>query len=395
MTVKSMSATGRDRLAEGALSADMVAAAKLVSRTASAGADAQDHDDGFPSDDVANLARASLLVGPVPRRHGGHGLGEEPGAANLREVLRIIGYGSLALGRVYEGHVNALQLIARFGSPAQQERLFADAGRGHLFGVWNTEPAVGGLTLEMRTDGYLLHGSKCFASGAGHVTRALVTARTATGELPSPPWMLVVDLEPGTRADLSAWRAHGMRASATGTVDFTGMTVPANVILGKQNDYHRQPHFSGGAWRFLAVQLGGIEAVFDACRAHLRTVARGEDPYQLARIGEAAMAVETARLWIGEAASLASGSSADAERVVAYVNLARLAVERAGLEVLERAQRSVGLQGFLRGHPLERLARDLATYLRQPAPDRALTSAARYALEAEGTASEIFQGVNS
>ena len=107
------------------------------------------------------------------------------------------------------------------------------------------------------------------------------------------------------------------------------------------------------------------------------------------------MAVETARLWIGEAASLASGSSADAERVVAYVNLARLAVERAGLEVLERAQRSVGLQGFLRGHPLERLARDLATYLRQPAPDRALTSAARYAWEAEGTASEIFQGVNS
>lgn len=39
------------------------------------------------------------------------------------------------------------------------------------------------------------------------------------------------------------------------------------------------------------------------------------------------------------------------ERIVATINLVRLAVERAGLDVLQLAQRSVGLQGFLRGHP--------------------------------------------
>ncbi len=49
-------------------------------------------------------------------------------------------------------------------------------------------------------------------------------------------------------------------------------------------------------------------------------------------------------------------------------------------DVLERAHRSVGLAGFLSPHPLERLARDLATYLRQPGPDRALTSAAAHVL---------------
>ncbi len=47
------------------------------------------------------------------------------------------------------------------------------------------------------------------------------------------------------------------------------------------------------------------------------------------------------------------------------------------------AQRSIGLAGFLESHPLERLMRDLATYLRQPAPDFALTGMAAHALAAD------------
>jgi hypothetical protein len=41
-------------------------------------------------------------------------------------------------------------------------------------------------------------------------------------------------------------------------------------------------------------------------------------------------------------------------------------------------QRSLGLGAFIAGHPVERLCRDLATYLRQPAPDEALDVAARH-----------------
>lgn len=369
------------------LAYDAIAAARDVASTAAARAEAQDHDGGFPAEDVADLARLGLLAAPVPAEEQGAGLGGEPGARDLAEVLRLVGYGSLPLGRLYEGHVNAIQLVARYGEAGQRARLFADARDGHLFGVWNTEPTEGGLTLDSGTGGVSLRGVKTFASGAGFVTRALVTGRRP-GE--AEPLMLVVPLEPGTRADLSAWRAQGMRASATGTVDFGGLAVPSDAILGGPDDYHRQPAFSGGAWRFAAVQLGGIEAVFDAWRAHLGRHGRGADPHQLARLGEGAIAVETARHWVGRAAALATEEALPADRIVAFVNLARLAVERAGLEVLQLAQRSVGLQGFLRGHPLERRARDLATYLRQPAPDRALTTAAAAVLSAEGPAGELW-----
>ena len=71
--------------------------------------------------------------------------------------------------------------------------------------------------------------------------------------------------------------------------------------------------------------------------------------------------------------------------------LAIRAQERAGLDVLERAQRSVGLAGFLQTHPLERLMRDLATYLRQPGPDRALTHAAAHVLADDRPADTLWR----
>ncbi|MDP4006426.1 acyl-CoA dehydrogenase family protein [Methylobacterium sp. NEAU K] len=369
---------------------DPVSAARAVAEGAARRAGGQDYDGGFPAEDVAALARAGLLAAPVPRRDGGAGLGEETNGSILRAVLTRIGCGSLALGRLYEGHVNAVQLVARYGTGAGRTRLLADAVQGHLFGVWNTEPPGNGLLIDAADGAPVLRGVKSFASGAGFVTRALVTAQHAGDAPAGGSQMIVVALEPGERADPSAWRAHGMRASASGTVDFTGLGADRFTPVGAPDDYQAQPHFSSGAWRFLAVQLGGLEAVLDAWRGHLAATGRGEDPHQLARLGEGVIAAETARLWVARAAAAASELEGDGDGIVAYVNLARFAVERAGLDLLERAQRSVGLQGFLRDHPLERLARDLATYLRQPGPDRALTEGARHVLRAPQASGDLW-----
>ena len=69
------------------------------------------------------------------------------------------------------------------------------------------------------------------------------------------------------------------------------------------------------------------------------------------------------------------------ERIVAYVNMARTAIERICLDTIELVERSVGARGLLRAPPVERLVRDLTLYLRQPVPDAALADAGRYALE--------------
>ena len=66
------------------------------------------------------------------------------------------------------------------------------------------------------------------------------------------------------------------------------------------------------------------------------------------------------------------------------VNLARSAIEAATIDAMKLVQRSLGLSAFLEPGPVERIMRDLGTYLRQPAPDEALTEAAAWFVENRG-----------
>ena len=79
-----------------------------------------------------------------------------------------------------------------------------------------------------------------------------------------------------------------------------------------------------------------------------------------------------------KAARVAEDPSVSPDRVIAYVGLARMAIETACLDAMQVVQRSLGLSAFCQGNPIERICRDLGTYLRQPAPDEVLTEAAAY-----------------
>ena len=359
-------------------------AAQDVADQAFARASVFDQDGAYPLADVNALAEGGLLKATLPTELGGDAIGP----LVLSELLRQIGAGSLPLGRLFEGHINAIGLALLYGDRDQVRLIAREAHAGKLLGVWNTDDKEG-LRLLVDRGRRRLQGRKILASGAGFIERPLVTATDETGR----QLMVIPYLGPGRRSDLSNWTAHGMRASATGAVDFSGVVVEPIEILGGDGDYERQPAFSGGAWRFAAVHLGGMERLFDLLREHLRRTNRGADPHQAARLGQAAVATETARLWVERAAAMAEETprARSAEQIVAYVNLTRLAVERAALDLMELVHRSVGLQGFMRPHPIERISRDLATYLRQPGPDRALTSAADWALRQEAPSIDLWR----
>lgn len=349
-----------------------------------------DHDDAFPIEEFRRLAEAGLLAAPLPREYGGLGLGTAAGGMRAGlQLLAQIGWGSLPVGRVYEGHINALQLITLFGTAEQRERAATDA-REHnqLFAVWNTE-GRNGVRLEPLLDGGVrLHGAKLYTSGAGWVGRAIVP-----GALPDGGWQicLVPMDEVATAIDRSVWRPLGMRASASYLTDFSGVELGPEALIGRPGDYHRQPWFSGGAIRFAAVQLGGAAALFDAARAELRALGRTEDPFQRARAGEAATLLEGGRLWLDGAATLLDATpaafsadplpdTATSARIIAHANLTRTAIADACVRIIDLVERSVGMRGLLKPHPIERLGRDLTLYLRQPAPDAALVGAGAYTL---------------
>jgi alkylation response protein AidB-like acyl-CoA dehydrogenase len=268
---------------------DVAERADRIARNAAQRADRHDHDGAFPVEDIEEMATEGLLLAPLPVRYGGMGLGTSPaGAQALLDVLRSIGRGSLSLGRLYEGHVNAILLITRYGTEEQLAVAARDASAGRLFGVWNTDGRD-----HLHLAGTRLVGGKVLASGAGYVERPVVTAHNQDGD----SLMVLLRLTRGERADLSSWRAHGMRASATGSIDLTGLQVSAADVIGGAGDYVRQPTFSTGAWRFAAVQLGGMEALVTQMKRHLVGLDRHCDSLQQARAGEALIAMETAHLW--------------------------------------------------------------------------------------------------
>lgn len=335
-------------------------------------AEALDADEAFPSDDIADLRSIGALAAPLPRRLGGLGAGTEPdGAFLLLDLLRLTGRGHLAVARLLEAHVNAIRLIVRYGTPAQAEAAAADTRAGHLFALWVTDPPGEPLTLR---DG-ALHGRKAPCSGAGFARCAVVTVETGGDSR-----MAILALDGSEQAIPMRGLLQGMRASATGAVRFDGLRLDAGALLGGPGDYLREPDLSTGAWRTTAATLGGLEALIEAACGQLVHRGHHAAPLQQERFGLAWIALETARLWTRRAAEHAEADAQpDADRV-AYVNLARVAVEAAVLDALRHVQRSLGLAAFIKPNPVERLARDLGTYLRQPAPDAVLTEAASHML---------------
>ncbi len=326
-------------------------------------AGALDRDAAFPREEFENLRQIGALAPNLP-------IVDPVRTDELTTLLALAGEANLSVGRLFEAHVNALHLIQRYG-----QSIARDTHR--LYALWVTDPPVDALKMAWNGHRILLTGGKQFCSGAGHATGAVVTAKDEDGATR----MLVLPLGIGETVRPLPSPLSGMRAAVTGAVDFTGCEVAAETVLGKPGDYLREPDFSAGAWRGSAVALGGLIALVQETVAQLQQQGRLDSPHTLGRLGHVFIARETSRLWTYAAARVAEDPTAETSRRVTTVGLARSAVETACLDAMRLIQRSIGLSSFRQGTAVERICRDLSTYLRQPAPDEVLTEAASWFAE--------------
>lgn len=346
------------------------AAAEMAAR-----AGALDLAAAFPHDDIAFLSDAGALVAPFPRTLAGLGWGTEPfGRAGVLRGLLALGRGNLSVGRLYEAHVNAVRLLCRFAPPALTQQAASEAAEGALFGLWVTDPPPDQNRDPLVLTGGRLYGEKMFCSGAGIVHRAVVTAETDTGT-----YLLWAPADLARAAPLPLPLA-GLRAARTGQVAFDDVPASDGALFGEPGAYLAEPDFSAGAWRTSALTAGAIAALVE--EALRQIAARGRDgaPLQQERLGRAIIAAETASMWADGASQVAEDANLalSTDAILAEVGFARIAIEAAALEALTLVERSLGLAAFMVGNPVERMARDLRTYLRQPAPDAVLTEAAAH-----------------
>ena len=122
---------------------------------------------------------------------------------------------------------------------------------------------------------------------------------------------------------------------------------------------------------------------------------RADDQHQKDRLARMAMACETARLWIESAAMRVEGDPSDPEGAAAYALLAREATERACLEVVELAERALGMLAHAETTPVDRMRRDLSMFLRQAAPDAKRMRAAEALVKRDCRAETLDRGARS
>ncbi len=346
-------------------------------------------ETALPRQDLKRLADLGLLLAPLPTTHGGLGLGTDPsGHLTLLRLLAAIGGADLVLGRLYEGHVNALILITAYGSRSQLARAAGDCRDGRWFGVWNTGPEdLLRLTPGSDPGTFLMKGGKTFASGADFIQRPIVTAqREGGGWQMTMPRMESPEVANHVKVDRTFWNPLGMNASESYGIDFTGACLALDDLLGAPEDFYQEPLFSGGAIRFAAVQAGAILRLHRLFAEWLGRPGRAEDPYQLTRLGEVSLGAQEAVLWIERAAGVAAdclfpaAGKLAAERMNDTPGMVRLAIERIATAMMPRIIAGVGARGLLQPSPFERIFRDLTMYLRQPAPDRCLANLGRASL---------------
>ncbi len=350
-------------------------------------ADAYDAAAEFPQQDFDDLYRASLHAPCVPKCHGGLGLGPGQDAHTLWLMTIELARANMSLARCWEGHANSQLLIAALGSNEQKERWFEGVvSRGEIWVAWSGEPQASvpgqktafGTSLERVPGGFILRGTKAYATSAGHARWAILLvnaagpggARHATASA-DDLFLLGCDLsQPGVSYDRSWWDPIGMRATVSYMVRFDDVFIPEEDVIGRPGQYLQEGWQTRFSPHYAATFLGGAEAAYEYALASIHKQKREEDPYVAHRIAAMSLNVETAHLWLRHVANLWDNHRID-EATTAAPRV-RYVVEKLATETLDHCIRACGARALLKPSPVERIYRDLSLYVRHDNADHVL-----------------------
>ena len=264
------------------------------------------------------------------------------------ELLADASGGDLSVGRLVEGHLDALAILDELGR--------APAGPG-IYGVWAAR-RPGELVASSDGDGWWLQGAKPFCSGAGRLSRALVVA-----DAPDGVRLFDLDVADVVVVD-GTWPAVGMAGSASNRVCWPGQAVKPDEAAGPPGAYTERIGFWWGAAGVAACWWGGARALLRVVRDDL---ARG-DPgdAELADLGAGWASVEAAGAILRQAAGqIDAQDHHDTEGARRTALIARQAVHHACVDVLAAAAAAGGARPVCLDADQSRRSADLYAYLAQ------------------------------
>ncbi|SEI21957.1 acyl-CoA dehydrogenase family protein [Pseudomonas asplenii] len=304
-------------------------------------------------------ARESHLI-EIMRSLQAHGFDQLPLPGHGKTLLRwqrlaqVAGH-DLSLAKLYEGHTDALAILAECEADHLQDPA--------IWGVWAAEPPYARTRIVARQGSRVhLRGRKAWCSGARQVNRGLLTAWDEEGH----QQLVAIDLnEPTRQLDSSTWHAVGMAATASVEIEFFDT---AAYLVGQPGDYLARPGFWQGGAGIAACWYGASAALAESLRHYCCT--RSADPHAQAHLGAVEAALCAARATLRECAAwIDAHPQADAS---AHVRRLRAVVEETASKVIDHVGRALGATPYCRDPHFAQLAADLPVYMRQSHAERDL-----------------------
>jgi alkylation response protein AidB-like acyl-CoA dehydrogenase len=300
------------------------------------------------------MADHGFLGVHLPEEHGGGGAGIQ----ELTIVCEEVAAAGCPLLLILVSAAICAELIARLGTPEQQQRWLPGLAAGERMAFAITEPDAGSNTHRLRTtatrDGavYRLRGEKTYISGVDEARHVLVVARTGDEDAGRAGLSLfVVDADAAglTRAPIPVEVSIPEKQF---TLHFDGVEVDASRLLGEEHEGLRAV-FSGlnperitGAAICVGIGRYALErANAYANERQVWDVPIGAHQGVAHPLAAAKIELELARLMMMKAAWL-HDNDADRHAAGEAANMAKYAAAEAGLQCLDAAIQTHGGNGM-------------------------------------------------
>ncbi len=228
------------------------------------------------------MGELGLLGLPFPVRYGGQGMDYLSLGLACEELEEV----DTHLRVVMSVHVGLCAMtVFQWGTEEQKQQFLVPLAKGDKIGCGAfTEPGMGSDVAAMRTsakpegsagDSYVLNGEKMWISLASKADYALVTVKTNPHARKTSEGLscFIVDLNsPGvTRGDLHG--KLGVRAGATGWINFQDVRVPAANRIGEEGEGFKitMSAFDHGRYTVASGATGIIRACKEASVRYAKT----------------------------------------------------------------------------------------------------------------------------